>query len=138
MPVLLAKWRAESESESKHNSQKISEESCRGDVFDGCPSGICVRVRASPPQCMGPETKLELLRRRMAGMSVSVVELRRKELEYMSLIRIQVPFLAPTQEAPLLSTVGCVLGMVISRCVTSGDDAWMQPLPLGARGWAYA
>ena len=39
---------------------------------------------------MSAETKLELLRRRMAGMSVSVDELRRKELEYMSLIRIQV------------------------------------------------
>ncbi len=41
-------------------------------------------------QCMNTETKLELLRRRMAGMSVSVAELRRKELEYMSLVRIQV------------------------------------------------
>ncbi len=39
---------------------------------------------------MNYETKLELLRRRMAGMSVSVAELRRKELEYMSLVRIQV------------------------------------------------
>lgn len=39
---------------------------------------------------MNTETKLELLRRRMAGMSVSVAELRRKELEYMSLVRIQV------------------------------------------------
>ena len=42
-------------------------------------------------QCMSAETKLELLRQRMAGMSVSVAELRRKELEYMSLVRIQVP-----------------------------------------------
>lgn len=41
-------------------------------------------------QCMSAETKLELLRQRMAGMSVCVAELRSKELEYMSLVRIQV------------------------------------------------
>ena len=54
--------------------------------------------RAVLAQCMSAETKLELLRQRMAGMSVSVAELRRKELEYMSLVRIQVP-----PQAPLLS-----------------------------------
>ena len=56
--------------------------------------------RAVLAQCMSAETKLELLRQRMAGMSVSVAELRRKELEYMSLVRIQV-----LSQPPLLSPV---------------------------------
>lgn len=41
-------------------------------------------------QCMSAETKLKLLRQRMAGMTESVAELRRREMEYMSLVRIQV------------------------------------------------
>ena len=43
-----------------------------------------------PWQCMTAETKLKLLRARMAGARESVAELRRKELEYLSLVRIQV------------------------------------------------
>ena len=39
---------------------------------------------------MSPETKLKLLRQRMSGLSESVAELRRREMEYMSLVRIQV------------------------------------------------
>ena len=41
-------------------------------------------------QCMTAETKLKLLRQRMLGMTESVAELRRREMEYMSLVRIQV------------------------------------------------
>ena len=41
-------------------------------------------------QCMSPETKLKLLRQRMSGLTESVAELRRREMEYMSLVRIQV------------------------------------------------
>ena len=41
-------------------------------------------------QCMSAETKLKLLRQRMLGMTESVAELRRREMEYMSLVRIQV------------------------------------------------
>ena len=39
---------------------------------------------------MSPETKLKLLRQRMSGLGESVAELRRREMEYMSLVRIQV------------------------------------------------
>ena len=39
---------------------------------------------------MSAETKLKLLRQRMLGMTESVAELRRREMEYMSLVRIQV------------------------------------------------
>ena len=39
---------------------------------------------------MTAETKLKLLRQRMLGMTESVAELRRREMEYMSLVRIQV------------------------------------------------
>ena len=53
---------------------------------------------------MSAETKLELLRRRMAGMSVNVDDLRRKELEYMSLIRIQVTFHPPPLGTPLAAS----------------------------------
>ena len=51
---------------------------------------IWERLSASAAsQCMSPETKLKLLRQRMSGMGESVAELRRREMEYMSLVRIQ-------------------------------------------------
>jgi hypothetical protein len=39
---------------------------------------------------MTPETKLRMLQARLAGAREGVAELRRKELEYLSLVRIQV------------------------------------------------
>ena len=57
---------------------------CRREIESG--RGI---EQSAALQCMSPETKLKLLRQRMSGMGESVAELRRREMEYMSLVRIQ-------------------------------------------------
>ena len=86
-------------------------------------------------QCMTAETKLKLLRARMSGAREGAAELRRRELEYLSLVRIQVSPLPPEPPAVLLAAAQVYVPLQASsaqhqwrldtQCSAQAESIWI-------------